>query len=95
MSYEILLLCSSEWNGNQMHSFDLGTLRTSIALIQALIQNDAEIVRNEMNGLLESDLTREEAETRRKVYLRDLKQVAAFVWLLRLESQVFLCSSLE
>jgi len=62
-----------------MHSFDLGTLRTSIALIQALIQNDAEIVRNEMNGLLESDLTREEAETRRKVYLRDLKQVAAFV----------------
>lgn len=47
-----------------MHGFDLETLRTSIALVQALIQNDAETVRNKINGLLQPDLTREEAETR-------------------------------
>lgn len=78
-----------------MHSFDLETLRISIALVQALIQNDAETVRNKMNGLLQPDLTREETETRHQVYHRDLKQVTASIWLLRLESPEFFCSSLE
>lgn len=41
---------------------------------------------NKMNGLLAPDLTGEEAEIRYDAYLRDLKQVPASIWLLRLES---------